>query len=112
MITHDAHSVVLRVNSRPEKCRAGVHTSVRSPIRWLSCQSSSTMRLSGIRHLRRCAPTPERHHERRALAVGQRDDGVHVEVVVVVVADEHRIQRRQRLQRHRHLVHPLGADRP
>ena len=70
------------------------------------------MRLSGMRHLRRWAPTPERHDERRPLTVGQRDDRVHVEVVVVVVADDHRIQRRQRLQRHGHLVHPLGADRP
>ena len=54
----------------------------------------------------------ERHEERRALGAGQRDDRVGVEVVVVVMADQHRVHGRQRLQRHRSLMHPLRAEDP
>jgi hypothetical protein len=36
----------------------------------------------------------ERHDERRSLRAGQPDDRVDVEVVVVVVADQHRVDGR------------------
>jgi len=58
---------VARENSRPEKCRAGVHTRVSSPIWWLSCQSSSTTRLSGIPT---CAGARRRRAARRTGPVG------------------------------------------
>ena len=111
MIAQDAHRVVLRDRNRPEKCRAGVQTRVSSPIGCSAFQSSSTIRSAGMPHSRRCAPTPERHDERRALGAGQRPHGVHVEVVVVVVADHHGVQGGQRLQRQRRRVQPLRADR-
>ena len=79
--------------------------------RWLSCQSSSTMRPSGIPHLRRCAPTPSGTTNGARWRAGQADDRVDVEVVVVVVADQHRVDGGQRLQRYGHLVHALRADR-
>ena len=53
----------------------------------------------------------EGHHERRPLGAHQVQHGVHVEVVVVVVADHHGVEFGQGLQRQRDRVQPLGADR-
>ena len=69
------------------------------------------MRLLGYPPLAQVRADAERHDERRALGAGQADDRVDVEVVVVVVADDHRVDGGQRLQRHRHLVQPLRAHR-
>ena len=53
----------------------------------------------------------ERHEELGPLGAGQLLDGVDVEVVVVVVADDHRVDRGQRLQRRRDRMQALRPDR-
>ena len=55
-------------------------------------------------------PDAERNDERGPLASGQREDGVDVEVVVMVVADDDRVQGRQRFQRHRGRMHAPRSD--
>ena len=52
----------------------------------------------------------EWNRERGPLGSGQRDDRVDVEVVVVVVADDDRIQRRQRVQWHRWRMRATRPD--
>ncbi len=50
---------------------------------------------------------PQWHHEHGVLAARQGDDRIHVEMVVVVMTDHHRVQRGQRRKFHRHRVLPM-----
>ena len=110
MIAHDAHSVQLRFRKRPEKCRAGradqgefVDLRVLVPVEFDDA-------LVGNAPITQVRTDTERNDERGPLAASQRDDGVDVEVVVMVVADDDRVQGRQRFQRHRRRMHPRRAD--
>ena len=47
---------------------------------------------------------PEWHEEGGSLGAGQRKDGVHVEVVIVVMTDHHGVDRGQPIQRDRRRV--------
>ena len=110
MSAHEAHRVVLRDRKRPEKCRAGVQTSGEV------ADAGLLVPVQLDDALRRNPPLPQmradaqRDDERRPLGAGQRQHGVHVEVVVMVVADHHRIQGGQRLQRRGHRVQSLRPD--
>ena len=109
-MAHDAHSVLLRLNNRPEKWRAGRQTTV----------SSSTVRalipvefddaVVGYAPRAQVGTDTERHEERGPLGAGQREDGVDVEMVVVVVADDHGVERGQPFQFHRRRMQPMRAD--
>ena len=110
-ITHEHHSVGLRRRPRPEKCRDSVQVSARSPIRWDSSQSSSTIRSSGTPQPQQVGADAERHDERRSLRAHELADGGHVEVVVVIVGDDDRVQLREPVDRVRDGMH-AGRTRP
>ena len=75
-----------------------------------SHQSSSVMRCGGTPQASRCAPTPS-EVTKGTSRLRQLADRRVVEVVVVVVRNEHQVDRRQRTQRNRHGLEALRAQR-
>ena len=80
--------------ARPEKCRAAVAVKRTPATVALSSQSSSMMRSAGTPQRSQVRADAQRHQERRGLVARSAPDGVHVEVVVVVVRDHDRVERR------------------
>ena len=56
-------------------------------------------------------PGPQRCDERH-VELGELTDSRIVEMVVVIVRDDHEIERRHCAQKHRHRLEPLGAKKP
>ena len=112
-ITSDDHSVALRsFRPRPEKCCDGAAVIVSSAV-------GSAMRLPPVElgdalgrtpQASRCAPTPS-DVTNGTSRLRQLADRRVVEVVVVVVRDDHHVERRQRAQAHRHGLEALRARR-
>ena len=73
---------------RPEKCWASTAVTRTPPTSWPSSQSHSTTRSAGTPHASRCAPTPSGTRNTASVRSTSCADGVHVEVVVVVVRDD------------------------
>ncbi len=108
--THELHRVLSRPNQRPEKCRASVHASVSPATLVVPSQSSSTTRARGDAPPAQVLAHPERDDERRRGAPQQLADRGQVEVVVVVVGDDHYVDRGQLVQRQGRGVQAAGPE--
>ena len=113
-MTSEDQSVALRsFRPRPEKCCDGAAVTlrprVRQPVRFPPVELDDA--------LGRHAPALEvradaERRDERHVGLGERADGRVVEVVVVIVRDDHQVERRQRLERHRHRLEALRAGEP
>ena len=101
------------VQSAPRKVLRGRsghrELGVRRPVRFPPVEFDDALGTHAPRLEMRA--DPERRHERH-VALRELADGRVVEMVVVVVRDDHEIQRRHGAKRHRHGLEPLGTCEP
>ncbi len=99
-----------RRSPRPEKCWASTAVTRTPRTSWPSSQSHSTTRDGGTPQASRCAPTPSGTRNTACVVAHECPDGVHVEVVVVVVRDDDGVDAAEPRERHRHGVQPARPD--
>ncbi|COW41395.1 Uncharacterised protein [Mycobacterium tuberculosis] len=114
---------MVRPNKRPRGPQCGV--AAQEPSREVPCRHADHGELIDLSALvpvelnnailrntprPKVGADPERHKERGPLHADQRNHGVDIEMVVVVVADDHGVDGRESCQLHRRRMQALGAD--